>query len=241
MNCIADIQHIYYINLDERLDRKYHVKQQLQNIGIENAIRWRAVKMTNGALGCSLSHLSLLEMAKDRDLPHILIVEDDILFTRPEQFVQQCNAFLEKHGSEFDVALIAGNNIPPYEKVDDCCVKVMHCQTTTGYLVRNHYYDTLIDNYRTGIRNLIQTPYQHALYAIDKYWFRLQAVDTWYLIIPLTVTQKEDYSDIEKRFTNYSRVMLDLDKPWLMTSVSSASSATSSSGASIESCATTRR
>lgn len=240
MKCIADIQHTYYINLDERLDRKYHVEQQLQTIGIQNATRWRAVKMSNGALGCSLSHLCLLEMAKDRDLPHVLIVEDDILFTRPEQFVQQCNAFLQKHGSEFDVALIAGNNIPPYEKVDDCCVKVVHCQTTTGYLVRRHYYDTLIDNYRAGIRNLIKTPREHALYAIDKYWFRLQAVDTWYLIVPLTVTQKEDYSDIEKRFTNYSRVMLDLDKHWL-TTTASAAVATTAAAANASATTTTRR
>ena len=56
------------------------------------------------------------------------------------------------------------------------------------------------------------TPEKHVLYAIDKYWFRLQERDNWYLIIPLTVTQREDYSDIEKRMTNYSRAMLDLDK-----------------------------
>jgi hypothetical protein len=50
------------------------------------------------------------------------------------------------------------------------------------------------------------------LYAIDKYWFNLQKVDNWFLIIPLTVTQREDYSDIEKRPTNYTNVMTDLDK-----------------------------
>jgi hypothetical protein len=32
------------------------------------------------------------------------------------------------------------------------------------------------------------------------------------LITPLTVTQREDYSDIEKRSTNYSHLMLDLNK-----------------------------
>jgi cell fate (sporulation/competence/biofilm development) regulator YmcA (YheA/YmcA/DUF963 family) len=28
------------------------------------------------------------------------------------------------------------------------------------------------------------------------------------------VTQREDYSDIEKRATNYTKVMTDLDKEW---------------------------
>jgi hypothetical protein len=50
------------------------------------------------------------------------------------------------------------------------------------------------------------------LYAIDKFWFVLQNVDKWFLIIPPTVIQREDYSDIEKRTTNYAKAMTDLDK-----------------------------
>jgi hypothetical protein len=78
--------------------------------------------------------------------------------------------------------------------------------------VQQHYYDKLINNFREGINKLMREPHNHKLYAIDKYWFHLQELDKWYLIIPLTVTQREDYSDIEKRATNYSRAMLDLDK-----------------------------
>jgi hypothetical protein len=33
----------------------------------------------------------------------------------------------------------------------------------------------------------------------------------------LTVVQREDYSDIEKKATNYAKVMTDLDKEWLFT------------------------
>jgi hypothetical protein len=58
----------------------------------------------------------------------------------------------------------------------------------------------------------MKEPENHILYAIDKYWFNIQGKDKWYLIIPLTVTQREDYSDIEKKTTNYSRAILDLDK-----------------------------
>ena len=110
--------------------------------------------------------------------------------------------------------LIAGNNIPPYQNIDDTCIKVTTCQTTTGYLVNSHYFNTLINNFRTGIKKLIENPELHAVYAIDKYWFNLQKSDNWFLIIPLTVTQREDYSDIEKRATNYANVMTDLDKEW---------------------------
>jgi glycosyl transferase family 25 len=210
MNSVSDIQHAFYINLDSRPDRKQHVERQLGIIGI-NAQRFKAIKLQNGALGCSMSHLKLIETAKENNWPHILVVEDDILFTNPSLFVQQCNKFLSTH-KEFDVALISGNNVPPYREIDDTCVQVTKCQTTTGYLVQNHYFDTLIQNYKMGIQNLMREPENHRIYAIDKFWFNLQAIHKWYLIIPLTVTQREDYSDIEKRPTNYARAMLDLDK-----------------------------
>jgi glycosyl transferase, family 25 len=210
MNSIADIQHAFYINLDSRPDRKQHVITQMTNIGI-NTQRFKAIKLQNGALGCSMSHLRLLETARNKNWPHILIVEDDILFTDPSLFIQQLNLFLSQH-KDFDVALISGNNLPPYKAIDDTCVQVTKCQTTTGYLVQNHYFNKLIQNYKTGIEKLIKEPEKHKIYAIDKYWFNIQAIDTWYLIIPLTVTQREDYSDIEKKATNYSRAMLDLDK-----------------------------
>ena len=214
INDINDIKHAVYINLLSRPDRKQHVENQLQNIGIK-AERFNAVKLDNGAIGCSMSHLTIIKTAKEKNWPHILVVEDDIFFTNPSLFITQFNKFLSIHKS-FDVVLLAGNNVHPYTKIDDTCVKVASCQTTTGYLVQSHYYDTLIQNYTTGILNLIKNPKNHTTFAIDKYWFQLQSIHNWYLIIPLTVTQREDYSNIEKKHTNYTRIMLDLDKPYFI-------------------------
>ena len=210
MNTIADIKHAFFINLDSRPDRKQHAEGQLSLLGI-HAQRFKAIKLKNGAIGCTMSHLKLLETAKANNWPHILIVEDDILFTNPSLFTKQLENFLANR-KDFDVLLFAGNNIPPYTVIDDSCVRVSKCQTTTGYLVQRHYYDTLIANFKEGVALLMREPHKHVLYAIDKYWFHLQEIHKWYLITPLTVVQREDYSDIEKRPTNYSRAMLDLDK-----------------------------
>lgn len=216
INSIENIKHAFYINLEARPDRKQHVETQLQNIGITSS-RFNAIKLNNGAIGCSMSHLKCLEIAKENNWDHVMIVEDDILFLNPNVFKNQLNKFLQNH-KDFDVVLIAGNNVPPYQKIDDSCVKVYRCQTTTGYIVQKHYYDTLINNIKEGVKQLINHPDQHVIYAIDKYWFRLQEKDNWFLITPLTVTQREDYSDIEKRPTNYTRVMTDLDKEWMFKS-----------------------
>lgn len=129
----------------------------------------------------------------------------------PALFLNSLNKFLENH-KDFDVLLLAGNNMGHHERIDEHCVKVSHCQTTTAYLVKSHYYDTLIDNYQKGIDLLTQNPGKLIQFAIDQYWGTLQISDNWYLLTPLSVVQRPDISAIEKRPTKYTGYMLDLDK-----------------------------
>lgn len=226
MNSIEDIKHCLYINLTERIDRKIHVEKELHKIGISTFSRFNAIKLPqkpgSAAISCSLSHLACLQLAKQENWEHVLIVEDDIEFTNPEIFKTSMNQFLSSpYGKTFDVCLIAGNNYPPFDTISSFCVKVNRCQTTTGYLVNNHYYDTLIENISFGINMLLKDPEERVglkytkyqlMYSIDKWWFKLQQKDNWYLITPLTVTQKIGYSDIEGRNINYTPAMLSLKK-----------------------------
>lgn len=223
MNTLASIKHALYINLESRKDRRTHVETQLYALkNAENGMpnlnpeRFNAIKhVTHGAIGCSMSHMRCVQIAKERGWDHVLICEDDILFTNVPQFLTQMSKFLATI-PQWDVVLLAGNNIPPFRVVNDACVQISNCQTTTAYIVRAHYYDILIDNYRNGINLLMRNPLQKIDYAIDRYWFELQRRDKWFLITPLSVIQREDYSDIEQRVTNYGYLMLDLDKQKLI-------------------------
>ena len=143
LNNLSEIKHAFYINLESRPDRQIYVEEELKKIGIK-ADRFNAIKLPNGALGCSMSHLKCIEMAKENDWDHILIVEDDIHFLNHDLFMNQINKFFSLH-KNWDVVLIAGNNVPPHKIIDDTCVKVSSCQTTTGYIVKKHYYDILIN------------------------------------------------------------------------------------------------
>jgi glycosyl transferase family 25 len=209
---LEDIKNAFYINLDHRTDRKEHVTGQLTNLGLQCFERFNAIKMENGAVGCSMSHLKILQNAVQNNWDHVLIVEDDITFLDPGLFRANFETFLQRNGNNWDVILLAGNNMPPYDPVDNVCIKVKRCQTTTGYLVNGHYIKKLMENVKMGLTQLMYKPASHAMYAIDKFWFVLQAVDKWYLIIPPTVVQREDYSDIEKKRINYQKIMMDLDK-----------------------------
>lgn len=204
-----DIKNVYYINLDNRIDRKNHVEKQLTRLGW-NGTRFPAIKHPNGALGCSLSHLELLKYAKQQKLDHILIIEDDIVFKKQDIFISSFNNFLQSN-IDYDVVIIAGNNIGGHTYINDYCVKVTNCQTTTAYLVKEKYYDTLINNFENGVRLLKKTN-MSKYYTIDQYWKLLQKKDRWFLITPLTVSQLDSYSNIEKKIVNYDRAMLTLNK-----------------------------
>ena len=206
---ILDIKNILYINLDHREDRKEHVEKQLNSIGLSGE-RFNAIKDNNPCIGCSLSHLSCLKLAKERNWDYVAICEDDITFTNPDLFIKQLNTFLSEFGGEWDVLLLGGNNVNGHTKITDYCIKVTNCQSAIGYIVKKHYYDKLIDNLEEGIEKLREKPRLKRYYMNDQYWKLLQKVDKWYLIIPLTVNQKIDYSDIEKRKVNYTRCMLKL-------------------------------
>jgi GR25 family glycosyltransferase involved in LPS biosynthesis len=210
----ALFENTHYINLEHRIDRLVHVKQELAKINVVGS-RFNAIKLANGAVGCSMSHLKCLEQAKQNGSPYVFVCEDDIQFLDPELFLKNLGLFCETIKSEWDVLIISGNICPPFQPVGDFCVRLVNCQTTTGYIVQQHYYDTLIANYREGITKLLSDPTNKREYAIDMYWKRLQAKDRWYMIVPPTVVQMEGFSDVEGRETNYKHLMTDMNKEWL--------------------------
>jgi len=205
----------FYINLESRKDRRAHVEKELKEMDINRVERFHAIKTKDGAVGCSMSHMHALKIAQEKDWDYVLICEDDIQFTNKEHFKTQYQGFIDSN-IDWDVILIAGNVVGPYEPVNEYAIRVSKCQTTTGYIVKKAYYQTLIDNIKEGIDGLVRKCERHN-YAVDQYWFKLQEKDNWYLITPLSVTQKSDYSNIENRLVKYDMVMLNLDKPSIFT------------------------
>jgi GR25 family glycosyltransferase involved in LPS biosynthesis len=188
-----------FINLDERQDRLQHVINEFNKIGIINSIRIPAIRHpSGGALGCTLSHIQCLEYAIANNFEHVFIAEDDISFTNVPVLLNSIQHFLSSN-VEWDVLIIGGNLAPPFIKNNEFFVRVFNCQTTTGYVVKKHYFNTLLDNFKFSAHNLI---------PIDIGWKLLQKIHAWFFIIPMTVTQYPNFSDIEHKFVNYLPLML---------------------------------
>uniref|UniRef100_A0A6C0DQC9 Glycosyl transferase family 25 domain-containing protein n=1 Tax=viral metagenome TaxID=1070528 RepID=A0A6C0DQC9_9ZZZZ len=208
------LQNTFFINLEHRTDRLTHVTDQFAKLGI-TAERFNAVKTKSGAIGCTISHIKCLELAAQREYEQVFICEDDIAFLDVGQFKDSLTKFHSDTSIQWDFLFISGNNAPPFQQLNDYCVRVTNCRCGTGYIVKKHYYSTLIKNMREGLSNLMREPENKPMYALDMYWNSLQQKDNWYLLIPLTVVQAPCYSDIEQRNVNYQQLMLDLDKKWL--------------------------
>tara|TARA_Y100000816_G_scaffold97022_1_gene67478 strand:- start:554 stop:1222 length:669 start_codon:yes stop_codon:yes gene_type:complete len=208
------LQNTFYINLEHRTDRLEHVQNELKKIGIKGE-RFNAIKTKSGAVGCTLSHIKCLELAKERKYEEVFICEDDITFTNPKLFLENLQKFCNNDDIMWDVLIIGGNNVPPYKQYYDYCARVFNCQTTTGYIVKQDFYDIIIKNFKEGLFNLMKNPENKREYAIDIYWKKLQMENFWYMITPPTVTQYTNYSDIEQRETNYDNLLLDMNKAWM--------------------------
>ena len=202
------LKNVYYINLEERKDRKELVENELNELGWEYE-RFNAIKTTNGRVGCSMSHLKLIQMAKEKDLDYIVVLEDDIQFMRKTWYNKKITEIINSDFN-FDVFLLGGNLRPPIGKINEDIYKITKSFTTTGYIVKKHYYDTLINNIKEGIQLLLKNPDgEYNSNAIDCHWMKLQAKDNWLIIMPRTITQRPIYSDIEQRYTDYNHLMLD--------------------------------
>jgi GR25 family glycosyltransferase involved in LPS biosynthesis len=208
------LEHTLLINLETRTDRLEHASQEFKKLGISFE-RINAIKMKTGSIGCTLSHIRCLELAKQKGWDQVFICEDDISFTDPALLMENLAKFEENDEINWDLLIIGGNNVPPFQQITEYCARVFYCQTTTGYIVKKHYYETLLQNFKESAQQLMRNPANHSTYALDMYWKRLQRQDFWYMITPPTVIQYESYSDIEGRVVNYERAMLDMAKPWL--------------------------
>jgi glycosyl transferase family 25 len=152
------ISKIIYINLEHRKDRKEQIENELNRFNLPYE-RYPAINIPRfGIIGCTLSHLNVLKLAKQNNYPNILILEDDFMFIiEKHQFENQLNEFFSQN-IHFDVCMISYNLIEGINYKNSSLIgKVLEAQTASGYIVNNHYYDKLIKLYETTVQLLKKT------------------------------------------------------------------------------------
>lgn len=194
------IEKVVYINLDKRPDRKKEMEGELAKMGLSGE-RFAAIEHRNGAIGCSMSHLAVLKQAKANKHKNILVLEDDFQFVVDRAtFEKELHSFFDLN-IPYDVLMVSYNcyEKKPYNAIVS---RVNDAQTTSGYLVHERFYDSLLRVWEEGLQKFIETG-NGPKYALDQYWKSLQPSSQWFLMNTRIGIQRDSYSDIEQRRVNY--------------------------------------
>ena len=190
--------HAYYINLDYRTDRRAEIEKELADKGI-CAERFPAIRTRPGSIGCTLSHIAVLKLARERGYESVMIFEDDFMFTVSKE---EWESLINKLPSSYDVVMMSYNIILAYPH-DDTFDTVSEAQTASGYIVHSRFYDCLISRLEEGSQQLMKNPELHWIYINDQYWKGIQPQYQWYAFKTRIGVQRPSFSDLAEKDVDY--------------------------------------
>ena len=198
LNHFIDV--IYYINLDERTDRKEQFLAEMDKINFSKnkIIRIAGTKTENGHIGCSLSHIKAVSEFIASGKLNCIIFEDDFEFTAdPIHIKHAFSDFIANH-VQYDICMLSGNVVEQEMSHKYYFLnKILNAQTASGYMLNRNFAETLLENFNAGSSLLSQNPKDHPKYAIDQYWKVLQPKSRWYIFNPKLGKQRNSYSNIQ--------------------------------------------
>ncbi len=158
-----------------------------------------------GAVGCYVSHLKCLMMAKSSGWENVLILEDDLDLRYISRRIQ---SFLDMLPEDWGMVNFGGNHLEAYpEQIDGILHKCISTRTTHAYLVNSNIYDLLIHKLTVGLG---------AFSPVDESYAMLQREQeiNCYAPIPPMAWQYMSYSDVEDDQTDYEFLKLWREKDY---------------------------
>ena len=203
------IDAILYINLEHRHDRNEHCLNEIRKIDplLTKTCRIDAVSnKTNGALGCTLSHIKAIRFFLDNPTWNTCIIfEDDFTFSSNDiDHINNSLLYLFNNSSDFDVLLlgVGSTDFKTVPTKSSHINKVESSQTASGYILTKKYANTLLSNFITSSNNMIKLGWD-SKWCHDQYWKYLMPLGKWYTLKDRIGYQYSNYSDIENMVTDY--------------------------------------
>ena len=187
------------INLDKRSDRWSRMQSRFSENGLNLVVRFPAIDGASlnipaswrsfpGAYGCLQSHLAVVEQAREKAQPSVLIFEDDVVLA-PE-FNRSFDCYVAQVPAGWDMLFLGAIHGPPLIKVASNVVRVRHSLSTFAYALRHTIYDEFIEQTRRATR------------VLDESTRALQEDFNCYCFKPNLAWVEEDYSDVREERSN---------------------------------------
>jgi GR25 family glycosyltransferase involved in LPS biosynthesis len=193
------------INLNLRKVRLSEFTQEFHNWPV-TVERVSAVKYSPGWKGCAASHLKCIKLAKERNYPWVLIVEDDCTLTpgASEQF-QALLPYLWQNKASWDIFYGGTTCINKAKHIfHSPPIFELRCLTTHFCLIHNASYDKILNNYPGLFKDYTK--------PIDMYYADTQRIWT---TVPFFAKQRASMSDIQGRVEDYTDIFNQSEKKLL--------------------------
>ena len=189
----------FYINLENRKQRNQETITELRKIGIKKPNRFNAITHEIPLVGCAKSHMEVIKRAKELKWSYVIVFEDDLKIENKKKVLEKFKKYIN---TDFDVLYLGCWNYEPPIQLSNDLAKVRHAVCLHSYIVKQHYYDTIIENLKEGIELKLKNDVREN--NNDEYMYKLQQKDSWYCITPIYITQKDGWSDNFKEQRNFS-------------------------------------
>lgn len=186
----------YLINLPSRIDRLEHASHELSRYDITFKT-FHAIKHDNGVEGLRQTMLSLLKTAIDKNWISLLVFEDDVRFVAdPNEFMPACISQLTEL-PQYDLFYLGANTHIPFERFLSPNVLPLK----NAYAMHAVAYSAI--GIHKAYRSIKNNPGLPIDVCIEK---DVQPDGNCYCAYPLLATQRNNYSDIDKKDVSYDYI-----------------------------------
>jgi len=202
---------IYCINLSRRKDRWEQVSREFEKHNIKNVIRVEAIDgrdldigqivskdksiCSAGDIGCTLSHLRILNRAIKMGLKNYWVFEDDAQF-HPD-FNKLFKKYWKQVPPDWDMVYMGASHIGEITKVSDNVVKMTKSFTTHAMIINHTIYEPL------------KEVWEQANEKVDIGISSLHSTYNCYCFYPNIVFQIDGFSDILDKEVQYEHLRTD--------------------------------
>jgi len=180
------------INLPHRTDRYEHVTNEVKKLTLNS------FEIVEGIIDetktCFQSQKKCIRIAKEKNLPYVLVLEDDVIFTDNAQ-QQFEDAFNVVNEMQWDMFFLGANLQKPAEQITNNVLKINGAYAAHAYMVHERFYDTIL--------NLPHTC------EMDVHYHNLMAEHNVYMCDPMIAYQLPSHSDLQNGYRDYNEAMFN--------------------------------
>lgn len=210
----------FYINLNRRHDRREQIDNELAQhkisaerqegfditdeelhdyLKLHPEFNEHDIALSRARVGCTKSHLAIIQKAKDRGYESVLIFEDDCKFIAdPHEISDKAFADMSRL-PECDMLYLGANVLADIQPLSPNLGKMNGSYCAHAYIVFKKVYDHILnfewDKYR----------------VIDELYMNISRDERFnvYTVLPLAAVQRASYSDIEQKEVDYTNVLIN--------------------------------